>query len=236
MKKHNLDLPQLTLPSRNKKNEDDIARLHHIVRSITASIIGLGTSGALSTVLPYHTIPATINAGFLKYYIGQLRILATKAGGTRALLRSARAHQLFADVALATGLKTAFLILFVGHDFDVMVNSFSHSSELFFAHMDTGVTPPVETLPASEAAQWHAAFSEHGVLPLTQGLVDAPPAAVQEAMIGTDEPAVWGSEAAHRMGPEGIVLVGTVIAGVEQGVRIAMEDPSEKLVGKMQRS
>ncbi|KAL8723332.1 MAG: hypothetical protein Q9181_007309 [Wetmoreana brouardii] len=217
-----------------QQNKDDIARLRHIVRSITASTIGLGVSSALSIGLPYNTVPATINAGFLSYYIRELHTLATKAGGKRALVGMIKTHQLVADVALATALKTVFLILFLGHDFDVMVDSLAHSSELILAHMDTGVTPPVENLPHSELAEWHAALSEHGVFPLTQGLVDAPPAAVQEAMIGTDDAAVWGSEAAHQMGPEGILLVGTVIAGVEQGVRIAMEDPSEKLVGRMQ--
>lgn len=102
--------------------------------------------------------------------------------------------------------------------------------------MDTGVTPLVEKLPGSEVAQWHAAFSEHGVLPISQGVVDVLPAAVQEEMIGTSDPAVWGSEAAHRMGAEGILFVGTMIAGMDQWVRIAMEDPSERLVRRMQRS
>ncbi len=117
-----------------------------------------------------------------------------------------------------------------------MANTMAHSSELILGHMDTGVTPPVENLSESGFAQWHAAYSEEGVLPLTQGAVDALPAAVQEGMIGSAEPAVWGSEAAHSLGSEGILLVGTVIAGVEQGVRIAMEDPTEKLIGRMQRS
>ncbi|KAI9827240.1 MAG: hypothetical protein M1832_005378 [Thelocarpon impressellum] len=210
----------LTLPSPNQQNKDDIARFRHIVRSITASTIGLGASSALSSVLPYHIVPATINAGFLSYYIRELRPLATKAGGKRALVGMIKTHQLVEDVALATVIKTLFLILFLGHDFDVMVDSMAHSSELIFAHIDTGVTPPVENLPHSEVAEWHAALSEHGVFPLTQGLVDAPPEAVQEAMIGTDDAAVWGSEAAHQMGPEGILLVGTVIAGVEQGLRM----------------
>lgn len=102
--------------------------------------------------------------------------------------------------------------------------------------MDTGVTPLVEKLPPSEVAQWHAAFSEHGVLPLTHGLMDALPDALQQGMIGTNDPAVWGSEAAHRMGPEGILLDGTVIAGVDQGVRLALEDPSDKLLGRTMHS
>lgn len=98
------------------------------------------------------------------------------------------------------------------------------------------MTPLVEKLPASELAQWHADLSQHGVFPVTQGLVDALPEAVQVGMIGTDDPAVWGSEAAHMLGPARILVVGTTIAGVEQAVKIAMEDPSEKLVGRMQRS
>ncbi|KAL8780305.1 MAG: hypothetical protein Q9213_006529 [Squamulea squamosa] len=219
-----------------QQNKDDIAHLHHIVRSITASIIGLGVSSALSIALPYHIVPATINAGTLCYYIRKLHTLATKAGGKRALSRMIKTHQLLADVAVATALKTVFLIFFLGHDFDVMVNSLAHSSELISAHMDTGVTPSVENLPYSDVAEWHAALSEHGVFPLTQGLADALPEAVQEEMIGTDDAAVWGSEAAHQMGPQGILLMGTVIAGVEQWVRVAMEDPSEKLVGRMQHS
>ncbi|KAL8762017.1 MAG: hypothetical protein Q9184_001909 [Pyrenodesmia sp. 2 TL-2023] len=217
-------------------NKDDIARLRHIVRSITASTIGLGVSGTLSVGLPYHIVPASINAGILSYYVRELHTLATKAGSKRALVRMIKTHQLVADVAVATALKTVILILFLGHDFGVMVDSLAHSSELILAHMDTGVTPPVENLPHSEVAEWHTAFSQHGVLPLTQGLADAPPAAVQEALIGTEAAAVWGSEAAHQLGPGGILLVGTVIAGVEQGVRIAMEDPSEKLVGRIQHS
>ncbi|KAL8899581.1 MAG: hypothetical protein Q9207_006117 [Kuettlingeria erythrocarpa] len=213
-------------------NKDDITRLHEIVRAITGSIIGLGASGALSTVLPYHTVPFVINAGFLIRYIRELGTLAAKAGGKRALFRMMKPHELVEDVALATALKTVFLILFLGHDFEVMADSLAHSSELILAHMDTGVTPPAENLPQSEVAQWHAALSEHGVLPLTQALVDAPPEAVQEAMIGTDAAAVWGSEAAHQLGPLGTLLVGTATAGVEQVVRKAMEDPSEKLVGR----
>ena len=147
-----------------------------------------------------------------------------------------KTHQLIVDVALATALKTVFLILFLGHDLDVMADSLAHSSELIHAHMDTGVTPPVDNLPHSEVAQWHDAFSDHGVLPFTQGLVDALPEAAQEAMIGTDDAAVWGSDAAHQMGPQGILFMGAVITGVEQAVRIAMEDPSSKLVGRMQHS
>lgn len=145
-------------------------------------------------------------------------------------------HQFVADVALATALKTVFLILFLGHDFEVLADSLAHSPELISAHVDTGVTPPVEHLPHSEIAEWHAALSEHGVLPLTQELVDAPPEAVQEVMIGTNEAAVWGSEAAHKLGAEGILLVGTIIAGLEQWVKIVMENPSEKLLGRMQHS
>ncbi|KAI9780367.1 MAG: hypothetical protein M1816_003095 [Peltula sp. TS41687] len=231
----NLTYPANTVVT-NQKNIDDIVRLRQIVRSITASTIGLTTSTALSTTLPYHIIPATINAGVLIKYIHELHALATKAGGKGALIRSIRTHQLVADVAIATVLKIIFLILFLGHDFEVMANAMAHSSELILAHTDTGVTPLVEQLPGSEVAEWHAAVSAHGVLPWTQGLVDALPEAVQEGMIGTDDPAVWGSEAAHRMGLEGILLVGTVIAGVDQGVRIAMEDPSVKLVGRMQHS
>ena len=102
--------------------------------------------------------------------------------------------------------------------------------------MDTGVTPSVENLPDSELAQQHAELSEHEVFSVAQGLVDALPEAVQVGMIGTDDPAVWGSDAAHQMGPAGILMVGTTIAGVEQAVRIMLEDPSEKLVGRMQRS
>ncbi|KAL8835129.1 MAG: hypothetical protein Q9176_007123 [Flavoplaca citrina] len=219
-----------------QQNKDDIARLRHIVRSITASTIGLGTSSALSVALPYHIVPAAINAGLLIKYIRDLRTLAIKAGSIGALVGMIETHQLVADVALATAIKTVFLLLFLGHDFDVMVDSLSHSSELIFAHTDTGVTPPVENLPHSQVAEWHMAFSEHGVLPLTQGLADALPAAVQEEMIGTNYAAVWGSEAAHQMGPEGILLMGTAIAAVEQGTRIAMEDPSDKLVGRMQHS
>ncbi|KAL8855864.1 MAG: hypothetical protein Q9178_007484 [Gyalolechia marmorata] len=219
-----------------QQNKDDIARLRHIVRSITASIIGLGASSALSTALPYHLVPATINAGFLCHYVRELHTLATKAGGKRALVGMIKTHQLVADVALATVLKTVFLLLFLGHDFDVMADSLAHSPDLVLAHMDTGVTPPVDNLPHSEVAEWHMALSEHGVLPFTQELADAPPAALQEAMIGTDAAAVWGSDAAHQMGPAGILLMGTAIAGVEQGVRIALEDPSEKLVGRMQHS
>ncbi len=214
----------------------DINRLRHIVRSITAGTIGLTTSAALSTALPYHIVPAAINGGLLVHYIPELRRLAVQAGGKRALLHSIRTHQLVVDIALATTLKVIFLVLCLGHDFDVMANTAANASDLILAHMDTGVTPPVENLPESEVAEWHAALSEHGPLPITQGLMDVLPAAVQEGLIGTDAPAVWGSEAAHNLGPEGILLMGTVIAGVEQGVRIALEDPSQKLVAKLQRS
>ncbi|KAL8919103.1 MAG: hypothetical protein Q9172_005133 [Xanthocarpia lactea] len=73
----------------------------------------------------------------------KLYTLATKAGGKRALVGMIKTHRLVADVALATVLKTVFLLLFLGHDFDVMADSLAHSPELVLAHMDTGVTPPV---------------------------------------------------------------------------------------------
>ncbi|KAI9888028.1 MAG: hypothetical protein M1823_000149 [Watsoniomyces obsoletus] len=215
-------------------DQDDIAHLRHIVRTITASTIGLGTSGALSMALPHYTVPAAINAGFLIYYVSELHRLATKAGGKRVLIRSIKTHQLVADIAVATAVKTVFLILFMGHDFDVLVNSIDHSQELYLGHMDTGVTPSVENLPASELAQWHAAVSENDLLQVTQGLADAPVTAFQEYMIGTDEAPVWGSEASHELGPLGTLFLGTVVAGVEQAVRIGAEDPSEKLVGRIQ--
>ncbi|KAL8941755.1 MAG: hypothetical protein Q9211_001684 [Gyalolechia sp. 1 TL-2023] len=231
--KHILDF-SANIAITKQQNKDDIASLRHIIYSITANTIGLGVSSALSIGLPYHTVPAVINAGFLISSIRKFRTLAAKAGGKRALVGMIKTRQLIADVALAAALKIVFFILFMGHDFEVVADSLGHAPQLMLAHMDTGVTPPVENLPHTEVAEWHAGLSQHGVLPVTQGLVDALPEAVQEAMIGTDDAAVWGSEPAHQLGPEGMLLVGTAIAGVEQVVRITAEDPSRKLVGRMQ--
>ena len=76
-----------------------------------------------------------------------------------ALVGMIETHQLVADVALATAIKTVFLILFLGHDFDVIVDSLSHSSELIFAHTDTGVTPP-----GGESASFTGRGVAYGVL------------------------------------------------------------------------
>lgn len=190
--------------------------VENTIRKLTSALEGASVTSILLLGLPYMGIIWAINSVESGFQIRRLKMLANRAGGRRALVRTISKRNAVAQAAIGATIKTATISITLGHDFDAAINSVAgHVSDFDYNAL------------LKEAGDEHEQWLEHSVISRTTDAIDQPQDAVKkffESLEGDfdNKAQPWTWEEGHSA--EGVVALGATVAVVNKTIDYTVDD------------
>ncbi|KAK1982474.1 hypothetical protein LZ30DRAFT_770100 [Colletotrichum cereale] len=196
-------------------------QVEDIIRRFTASIEGCLVQGILFIGLPYMGVILAIETAQVGAQFKCLKMLADRAGGKTALIRTISKRNVAVQVIGGAAIKTATIAVTLGHDFDAAMKGIG------------GLIDDVDFKEVlAEAGNSHEGLLETPIIKETTELVDQPQEAMKRFLYDLDgdnldgQPNKWTWKGRNPV--EYVIALGAVVAAVSKGVDVVLDKPLHK--------
>ncbi|KAK2016973.1 hypothetical protein LZ32DRAFT_600974 [Colletotrichum eremochloae] len=209
-------------PLQHRQFQEDV---ENTIRKLTASLEGSILSSVLFIGLPYMGILWAIQTAEARVHVKRLKMLADRAGGKKALIKTISKGNVLAQVIGGAMIKTATIAITLGHDFGASMGAIG-------SHFDNVDCQEL----FAETGNMHERWLENPVVEDTTEFVDRPQEAMKEFLEEFDgnldkEQDNWTWKDNHSA--ESVIALGAVVAAVSKAVDCVLDEPLHNAAEKV---